>query len=103
MAAPAITLAELAVHLRISADPATAPGEPYAGVLTDLMAYGVEVLAEYAPDAPVAAADMALVSLVGYIADRPTTWRRFSYSDAFRNSGCQTMLADYHVPVWVKI
>ena len=103
MAAPTITLAELAVHVRVSTDPTTEPGEPYAGRITAMMDTGKVIIAEYCPDAPLAVADMALVQIVGYMLDRPTTWRLLHYADVFRNSGCQNSLAPWHSTVGAKI
>ena len=103
MAAPMITLAEVAVHVRVSADPATPPGEPYASLLDDMIDAGKAIIAEYCPDAPLAVADIALVQIVGYYLDRPTSWRLLHYADVFRNSGCQSTLATWHSPVGVKI
>ena len=65
--------------------------------VTRLLAYATEAVQKYAPDAPTATANEAVVRLSGYLFDAPNTSARAGYADALRNSGAASMLSVYRV------
>ena len=91
-----ITVAQLAVELRISADPNTDPPEPYRTLLTRQRHVADTIIDEYAPAAPGNIQDEAAVRYIGYVLDRPTSYAGTAYSDVFRHSGAMNVLAPYH-------
>ena len=91
-----ITVAQLAVELRISADPNTDPPEPYLTLLTRQRHVADAIITEYAASAPGNLQDEAAVRYIGYLLDRPTSYAGTAYADVFRHSGAQNVLAPYH-------
>ena len=101
MAAPSISIGELAVHLRLSTHPNATIGEPVNGILTRLMAAAADVIAEYDHAAPVAVVDVAVIDFCKYVYDRPHFTRQPAL--AFQNSGAMALLSPWHNMVGVKI
>ena len=95
----ALTLPELAVHARITADPTAAVPEPYNTILTRLQATAQGQIESWAEDAPDLQKEWATLAIVGYAYDRPTAFRRMAFSDVFRYCGARGMLAAWHIPV----
>ena len=90
----AITVAQLAAALRIG-DGTTAPEEPINGILTRLMGVADAHIKLLGPDAPNHIKDEATVRFAGYLYDQPTTGRRESYANAWRNSGAAALVAPW--------
>ena len=70
---------------------------PYAGILTRSLQTAKEAVEAYAPMAPQDTLDTATAKMAGYIVDSPTYARMPLV--AFRNSGCQSLLAPWHIQV----
>ena len=84
-----ITATELAAAIR-------------AGTSTEEMAeverlrsYAAAAVERYAPGAPEAVKSEAMVRLGGYLYDQPGAARGVGYANAFRNSGCASILLPY--------
>ena len=73
-----------------------ATGEETAEV-TRLRTYATEAVGKYAPDAPEATANEAVIRLAGYLLDAPTAGRGSSYANVLHNSGAASILAPYRV------
>ena len=92
-----LTVAELAVHARISSDPTTDPPEPYLGIFTDILDACTPILEDYAgADTPQATLDLAAVQMAAYINDKPSFTRRPAL--AFQYSGAEALLSNWHLP-----
>lgn len=65
--------------------------------VTRLLAYATEAVGKYAPDAPEATANEAVIRLAGYIYDSPNTSARTGFANALNNSGAADMLFPYRV------
>ena len=76
----ALTLPELAVHARLSADPTAAVPEPYQTILTRLQATAQVQIDSWAADAPDLMQEWATLAIVAYAYDRPTAFRRMAFS-----------------------
>ena len=98
-----ITVAEIAVALRITADPAVAPPEPYLGILTRLQTVAENQIERYAATADAATKSEAAIRMIGYLVDQPTATQGSSFANAFRNSGAQSLLADYRSPIVIDL
>ena len=86
----ALTVAELAAAIRLTADSNSPPAEPQLGILhRQLVAAQFEVNG-YAEDAPEEVQDEAIIRMVGYFYDRPDA------SNPFILSGAKAMLARWH-------
>ena len=90
----ALTVGQLAVHIRAAADEASVPGE-VAVVLGAMKAWGDLAIERAAPNATEAYRDMALIVLIGYVFDRPNAPRGSQYSNAFLNSGASSILKPF--------
>ena len=86
-----ITVTALAAALRIGETT-----EETAEV-TRLLAYATQAVTRYAPDAPEATANEAVIRLAAYIYDSPNTSARTGYAHALHNSGAADMLFPYRV------
>ena len=95
MAAPLVTIPEMAHALRITAD-MEAVESTIVTILARTMVAGIDLLARYAPDAPEPISSEALIRFCAYLYDAPT-WSR-TPQNAFANSGCQALLSFWHVP-----
>ena len=86
-----ITVAEVTRAVRAGSGDAT------TAEITRLLEYATIVIDDYVDDAPDVVANQAAVMLVGYIFDRPTTYRYASYANLIRNSGVGSVLLPYRV------
>ena len=93
----AVTLAQLGVHLRITSDAETAPTGAIAVVLGRVLATSNAMVDAYAPDAPDAIADEAVVRLAGYLYDSDPSGNSPGGPAAMRASGAASLLAPYRV------
>lgn len=91
----AITLAQLAVGLRITADPTATLDAGVTAELTRVLAYATAVVQDRAPTAPDAYADEATLRIAGYLYDQPSAPGGTQWANAFRNSGAGSILAPY--------
>ena len=90
-----LTLGDLAVHLRLTVDPTEIPAA-YMDILTETLATASAHVEEYAgADTPQACQDEGAIRMAGYLVDAPAFFR--SPALAFRNSGCESLLAPWHV------
>ena len=96
MAAPLITIPEMAVALRIEASINEVLDSVIVGILARQMVAGIAEITSYA-DAPEANASEALIRLVGYYYDRP------SDPNPFTNSGARAMLSSWHIPQGTQV
>ena len=62
-----------------------------------LLAYAIEAVTQYAPDAPSPIHDEAAIRLAGYLYDSPFSSMGSRYSDPMRNSGAQQILNRWRV------
>ena len=83
----ALTVAEVAQAVRVG----TTAVE--TAQVTRLKHYGETVIEAHAPDAPDVVKDEALIRIVGYLYDVPTT----AYANAYRNSGAAAMLLKWRI------
>ena len=97
MAAPAITINQMAVALRLEASLTASLDPGINEILTREMDTGINEITVYAPDAPEANASEALVRMVGFFFDRPTS------ENPFRESGARAMLSHWHIPTGTMI
>ena len=92
-----LTVAQLAVHGRISVDPTIAPPEPYLGQLTLALDASRPIIEDYAgDDTPGATLDLAAAQMAMFIYDKPSYTRRPAY--AFQFSGAEALLSNWHLP-----
>ena len=49
------------------------------------------------PDCPEALMDEGVILICGYVYDKPQSSVGSGYANAFRNSGCEGILAPYHI------
>ena len=87
----ALTVSNLAAALRIT-DGSAEPEEPTLSILNRLLGVS-EAFVSVAEGAPDAVVEEAQVRLCGYLYDQPTSGRRDSYANAFRNSGAAALVA----------
>lgn len=93
----AVDIATLAVHLRLSADPATPLPAALETVLTELLASAKAMVEETAPAAPDTLKDRAVIQLAGYAHEMPAAPAGAGFASAMRNSGALSILRN-HVP-----
>ena len=91
----AVSVADLAVHLRISADPAATLPAAHQTVLTQLLATATALVNETAPAAPEALRDRATIQLCGYAHEMPAAPAGAGYASAMRNSGALSILKNH--------
>ena len=89
-----LTVGQLAVDMRLTVDETMIPA-PYMAILARSLETAKQHVESYAPMAPQETLDTATARMAGYIVDSPTYARMPSI--AFRNSGCQSLLAPWHV------
>lgn len=92
-----VTLAQLAVHLRLSDDPATAPTGAEAVVLGRVLASATAMVERYAPAAPEALQNEAAVRLCGWLYDSDPSGSNPGGPAAMKSSGAVALLAPYRV------
>ena len=90
-----VTALALAAAMRIG-DGSTALEEPTATVVNRVLAAATEMVTDYAPDAPDAMHDEAVVRLAGFLFDAPPGASQ-RYTNPFHDSGAQSLLARYRV------
>ena len=100
----AVTLSvqELAVGLRISADPAASVPEPQLGILTRLLAVATALVEGRAPGADAETQNEAAIRICGWLYDKPTHNRTGGIS-AFHESGAAALLAPHAVRVMESV
>ena len=97
-----LTVGELAVALRVEIEPMAPVRAPYAGIPTRALDAATEHIDQYAGDStPDAVLNEAAVRMAGFLMDAPSFTRTPAL--AFRNSGCQSLLAPWHVPRSVTV
>ena len=87
-----ISGADLRVAIRVEGS-----NDDEARQITRLLSVASEMVTRYAPDAPSVIQNEAVILAVGYLYDKPNSYRFTGYADAFRNSGAETILNDYRV------
>ena len=86
-----LTLEQVAGAIRVE----TPLEEPDTSIVTRLLAVGTELVTEFAPDAPDAVQNEAVIRLAGYLYDQPQAgWDR-RYANAIGNSGAYILLYPY--------
>lgn len=96
-----LTTGQLAVEMRLSTDPATVPTE-YAEILTRALDTAKEHVEAYvAETAPQSVVDLAAAKMAGYLVDSPSVMGMPAI--AFRNSGCASILAPWHIPIGIRV
>ena len=85
----AVTVADLAIALRISADGNDVDAAQIA-VLTRLHGVGQAFVERLIPDAPAAIKDEAIVRMAAYLYDQPLG-RRDAYANSWVNSGAGSL------------
>ena len=89
----AVSLADIALDLRlitVAAQPITAG---HTSILTRLRSTAESMVLERAPLAPVALRDQAVIAIAAYLFDKPTAAPGNRYSNAWTNSGASVFLA----------
>ena len=89
-----ITVAELAVSIRATANPSAIPTE-IAAELGRLLGWATTTIDNAAADVPEEIRNQAITLLVGYVWDRPSASRGVAFSNAWRNSGASSTLKPY--------
>ena len=90
----ALSVGEIAVHIRAAADAASVPAE-ISLVIGAMKAWADLAIERAAPNAPEQYKDMALILLAGYVYDRPNAPRGSQYSNALLNSGAANILKPF--------
>lgn len=90
-----ITVKELAIALRLLADPNDPIDPAISGVLTRQLAVAKAIVDHHAPAAPQEVKNEAIVRTVGYLYDSPTAGRGANYASVFRNSGAASLLTKW--------
>ena len=91
----AVTLADLALDLRIIATPTDTLDAGQSAVLQRALAAAEALVAERAPTAPTALMDSATLAVAGYLYDRPSAHPGARFASAWVNSGAASMLASH--------
>ena len=87
-----VSVKQLAVHLRVSADPNQELQEPYREIVTELHRWATAEIENRAPGATEQAKEMATIMLAGYVFDKPASAGGARYADAWTNSGASNVL-----------
>ena len=90
-----ITVAQLAVELRITTDASTPPPEPYFSILTRALESATAWAEHFAPAASDVAKSEAIARLVAYRFDSPGSWAGVAFGNPEMNSGAMRALALY--------
>ena len=91
----AVSLADLAVDLRITTNPEDTIEPGQIVILTRLLAVAETLISERASSAPDTLKDSAVISLASYMYDRPSAGAAGRYANAFVNSGAASLLSNY--------
>ena len=90
----ALSLTSLAAELRLG-DGITAPDEPVRSILNRLQGAAEVLIDTAAPNAPTAIRDEAIVRIVAYLYDQPTSASGGGYAAAWRNSGAASLTSRF--------
>ena len=93
----AVTISQLGVHLRVSADPNVAPTGAVGTVLARVLRTSVAMVETYAPGAPEAIRDEAVVRLAGWLYDSDPSGATAGGPQALRSSGAASLLGPYRI------
>ena len=88
----AVTLSDLAVAMRLSADGADLP-QAQQNILTRLMGVADAHIELLAASAPESVKDEAAIRMAAYLYEAPAAGRRDGYANAFVNSGAAALLS----------
>ena len=91
----AVTLADLAVDLRITTNPEDTIEPGQIVILTRLLAVAETLISERASSAPDTLKDSAVISLASYMYDRPSAGAAGRYANCWVNSGAASLLSNY--------
>ena len=91
----AVTVAQLAVALRLSTDPLLEPNPAISSLLTRQLGVAEAFIEVYAPDAPQDVKNEATIRMAGYLFDSPTAPSQQRYTSIFYNSGASALLAPW--------
>ena len=91
----AVTLADLAVDLRITTNPEDTIEPGQIVILTRLLAVAETLVSERAAGAPEALKDSAAILLASYLYDKPTAGAAGRYANSWVNSGAASLLSNY--------
>ena len=86
-----ITEAEVAAAVRVG------DSTEEADEITRLVAYATIAVQKFAPDAPDAVHNEAVIRIAGYLYDSPTSWRAAAFANVLSNSGAAAMLLPWRV------
>lgn len=89
----AVSVAQLAVELRLISEASEAIPDGQRETLTRLLDYAGAALAEVAPTAPAALQDQATIRLCGYLFEAPASAAGAGYANALRNSGALSIVS----------
>ena len=90
--AVSITTDRLADALKVDS-----PDTAETAVLARLLKAATALVERYSPNAPVDVQDEAVILVVGYWYDSPTSAAGSGYAHAFSNSGAQALLAPWRI------
>ena len=97
-----LTVAEFAVHARLTTDAATNPPEPLLGLLTGILDACKAVIEDYAgDDTPQPVLDEATARMGSYLYEQPAYIRQPAH--AFQHSGAQSLLSSWYAPHTVRV
>ena len=91
----AVSVADLAVDLRITTNPADTIEPGQIVILTRLLAVAETLVSERASSAPDTLKDSATIQIASYLYDKPTAGAAGRYANVFVNSGAASLLANY--------
>ena len=92
MPRPTLTIAELAVDLRLASDPTVPPEEPLYSLLERIWAAASDTVEEYAgPDTGAETLNVAAVMVARYLYEFPES------KNPFQDSGARAILSPWHV------
>ena len=91
----AVTLADLAVDLRLITNPEDTIEPGQIVILTRLLAVAETLVSERAAGAPEALKDSAAILLASYLYDKPTAGQSGRYANSWVNSGAASLLSNY--------
>ena len=93
----AVTVGQLAVELRIVTDPESDIPDGQEAIITRLLATAVRTIQDRASGAPQDLKDQAVIVLASYLYDRPSAAAGAGFSNAWLNSGAESILSRYVV------
>ena len=90
-----VSLADLAVDLRVITNPEDTIEPGQIVILTRLLAVAETLISERASSAPDTLKDSAVIQIASYLYDKPTAGAAGRYANAFVNSGAASLLSNY--------